>query len=87
MGPRISRTTQASNFHELEVGMLVTTLAEDDELKHPFWIARIIEIMKDDQGNQVKSIVVHRYHTLSPNAFVGKHSLEMVKDVQITSKK
>ena len=64
MGPIISCTTEArwkGNLHELEIGMLVATLAEDDELKCPFWIAKIIEIMKDDQGNQVKSIVVHWY--------------------------
>ena len=89
MGPIISCTTEArwkGNLHELEIGMLVATLAEDDELKCPFWIAKIIEKMKDVQGNQIKSIVVHWYHTSSPNAFAHKYSLEMVKDVGRTSK-
>ena len=90
MGPRISRTTEArwqGNLHELQVGMLVATLAGGDELGHPFWFARILEMIKDEQGNQVMSIVVHWYHTSSPDAFTGKYSLEMVKDVEGTSRK
>ena len=90
VGPRISRTAEArwqGNLHELQVGMLVATLAGDDELGHPFWIAKILDIMKDESGNQVKSIVVHWYHTSSPNPFSGKYSLEMVKDVEGTSRK
>ena len=90
VGPRISRTAEArwqGNLHELQVGMLVATLAQDDELGHPFWIAKILEIMKDEEGNQVKSIVVHWYHTSSPDAFTGKYSLEMVRNVGDTSRK
>ena len=33
------------------------------------------------------SIVVHWYHTSSPDAFTGKYSLEMVKDLRGTSRK
>mgnify|MGYP006889210851 FL=1 len=69
MGSRISHTAEArcqDNLHELQVGMFVATLARDDEFGHPFWIAKILERMMDEQGNQVKSIVVHWYHTSSP---------------------
>ena len=38
--------------------------------------------MKDEQDNEVWSIVVHWYHTSSLDAFAGKYSLEMVKDVR-----
>ena len=90
MGPRISCTVEArwqGSLHELQVGMLVATLADNDELGHPFWIAKILEIMKDEQGNQVKSIVVHWYHTSAPDAFIGKSTLDMVKDFGDTSRK
>ena len=43
--------------------------------------------MKNEQSNELKSIVVHWYHTSSPYAFTRKYSLEMVKDVEGTSKK
>ena len=75
------------NLYELQVGMLVATLARGDKLGHPFWIAKIIEIIKGDEGNQVKSIVVHWYHTSSKDAFTGKYSSKMVKDVEGTSRK
>ena len=90
VGPRISRTAEVrwkGNLYELRVGMLVATLAQDDELGHPFWIAIIIEIMKDEESNQVKSIVVHWHHTSSRDAFTGKYSLVMVKKVGDTSRK
>ena len=53
---------------------------------NPSWIAEILEIMKDEQGNKGKSSLVHRYHTSSPNAFTRKYSLEMVKDIGGTNK-
>ena len=90
MGPRISRAAEArwqASLHELQVGMLVATLAGDNEFDHPFWVAKILEIMKNEQSNELKSIVVHWYHTSSPDAFTRKYSLEMVKDVEGTSKK
>ena len=90
VGPRISRVAEArwqGNVHELQVGMMVATLAGGDEMGHPFWIAKITDIIKDEVGNQVTSIVVHWLHTSSPDAFTGKYSLEMVKDVGGTSKK
>ena len=43
------------SLHELQVGMLAATLADDDDLGHPFWIAKILDI--------IMSIVVHWYHT------------------------
>ena len=90
MGPRISRAVQArwqGNLHELQVGKLVATLVGDNEFDHPFWVANILEIMKNEQNNQLKSVVVHWYHTSSPDAFIGKYCLEMVKDVDDTIKK
>ena len=90
VGPRLSHVAETrwqGNLHELQVGMLVATLAGGDKLGHPFWIAKIIEIIRDDEGNQVKSIVVHWYHTSSKDAFTGKYSLEMVKDVEGSSRK
>ena len=66
---------------ELQIGMVVPTLVDNDELSYSFWIAIILEIMKDEQGNYIKSIVVHWYYTSSPNAITRKYSLEMVKDV------
>ena len=62
VGPRTSHTIQArwqGNLHELQVGMLVVTLAGDNEFDHPFWVAKILEIMKNEKSNQLKSIVVH----------------------------
>ena len=45
--------------------MLVAILVGDDEMGHPFWIAKITNIIKDELSNQVMSIVVHWYHTSS----------------------
>ena len=90
VGPRISHTAEArwqGDLHELQVGMLVATLAGDNEFDHPFWVAKILEIMKNEQNNQLKSVVVHWYHTSSPDAFIGKYCLEMVEDVQGIGKK
>jgi hypothetical protein len=67
--------------------MLVATLAGDDNLGHPFWIAKIIELVRDEESSQTNSIVVHWYQTTSPDAFTGKYSLEMVKDVGCSSRK
>ena len=63
----------------------MATLGGGDKLSHPYWIAEIIEIIKVDEGNQVKSIVVHWYHTSSKDAFTRKYLLEMVKDVEGSS--
>ena len=90
MEPRISRTVEArwqGNLHELQVGMLVATLAGGDKLGHPFWIDKTTEMIKDEEGNQVQSIVVHWYHPCSQDAFTRKYSLEMVKDVRGASRK
>ena len=76
-----------SHFLKEVSGMMVATLADGDEMVHPFWIAKITNIIKDELRNQVMSIMVHWYHTSSPYAFTGKYSLEMVKDVRGTSRK
>ena len=67
--------------------MMVAKLAGGDEMGHPFWITKITDIIKDEVSNQVMSIVVHWFHTYSLDAFIGKYSLEMVKDVGGTSRK
>ena len=90
VGPRMSRATEArwqGNLHELQVEMMVATLVGGDEMGHPFWIAKITDLIKDELSNQVTSIVVHWFHTFSPYAFTGKYSLEMVKDDGGTSRK
>ena len=48
---------------------------------------KITDIIKDELSNQVTSIVVHWFQNSSPNAFTGKYSLEMVKDVGGTNRK
>ena len=65
---------------------MVATLDGGDEMGHSFWIAKITDIIKDELSNQVTSIVVHWFHTFSLDAFTGKYSLEMVKDVGGTSR-
>ena len=48
--------------------MMVATLVGGDEMGHPFWIAKVTDIIKDELRNQVTSIVVHWFH---PGANVG----------------
>ena len=45
---------------------MIATLAQDDPLGHPFWIAKVIEIQKSMQG-QVASIVVQWFKTMHTN--------------------
>ena len=71
---RAAEARWQGNAHELQVGMMVTTLAGGEEISNPFWIAKITDIIKDELNNQVMSIVVHWYHTSSPDAFIGKYS-------------
>ena len=75
------------NLHELQVRMMVATLAGGNEIGHPFWIVKITDIIKHEISNQVTSIVVHRFHTSSPDAFTRKYSSEMVNDVGGRSRK
>ena len=51
VGPRISCVAEVrwqGNLHELQVGMMVATLAIGDEMGHSFWIAKITNIIKDE---------------------------------------
>ena len=66
VGPRISHTVKArwqGNLHELQIGKLVATLARENEFDHLFWVAKILEIIKNEQSNQLKincgSLVSH----------------------------
>ena len=40
----------AGSIQDLKVGSMIATLAQDDPLGHPFWIAKVIEIQKSMQG-------------------------------------
>jgi hypothetical protein len=81
VGPKMSKEAEArwrGNLQEIEVGMLIATLAEDDELGHPFWIAKVLKVSRSEADNKLLSLRVHWYHTTSQNAFSGKYSLEMI---------
>ena len=81
MGPRMSREAKArwhGNLQEVQVGSLIATLTYGDALGHPFWIAKIIDLIKDDSQSTILSLNVHWYHTTSKNVFVGKYTLEMM---------
>ena len=79
VGPRISHTVKArwqGNLHGLQVGMLVATLAGDNEFDHPFWVTKILEIIKNKQSNQLKLL-----------SYINITHLPLIKDIQGTSKK
>ena len=81
VGPRMSREAEArwqGKLEEIKVGSLIVTLADNDALGHPFWIAKVIELIKDENTNRLLSIKVHWYHKTCHNAFVGKYTLEMI---------
>ena len=81
VGPRMSKEAEArwqGNLEEIKVGSLIATLADNDALGHPFWIAKVIELIKDENNSKLLSIKVHWYHTTCHNAFVGKYTLEMI---------
>ena len=47
VGPQMSRQTETrwqDNLQELQVGSMIATLADGDELGHPFWIAKVIAL-------------------------------------------
>ena len=49
VGPRISRAVEArwqGNVHELQVGMMVATLAGGDEMGHPFGLRKLPILLK-----------------------------------------
>ena len=81
VGPRMSKESEArwhGNLQEIKAGSLIATLADGDALGHPFWIAKVIELIKDDCQTILRSLKVHWYHTTSSNAFTGKYTLEMI---------
>ena len=82
VGPRILRAVEArwqGHLHELQVGMMVATLAGGDEMGHPFWIAKITDIIKDEPRNQVTSIVVHWFHTSYQMHLLGNTLLRWLR--------
>ena len=81
MGPRKSRENEAQwhgNLRELNVSSLIETLANGNELSHPFYIAKVIELIKDDNQPTLFSLKVQWYHTTSQNAFARKHALKIM---------
>ena len=47
----MSRDVEArwhGNLQEIDVGSLMVTLANDDEFGHPFWIAKVRQLIKDE---------------------------------------
>ena len=81
VGPRMSREKESrwhGSLQEINVGSLVATLADNDDLGHPFWIAKVIELIKDESQTVLLSLKVHWYHTTNLNAFAGKYTLEMM---------
>jgi hypothetical protein len=51
VGPKTSKEAEArwrGNLQEIEVGMLIAMLVEDDELGHPFWIAKVLKVSKSE---------------------------------------
>ena len=67
----------ASSIQDLKVGSMIATLAQDDPLGHPFWIAKVIEIQKSMQG-QVASIVVQWLRTTHTNPLKGNYAPKKV---------
>ena len=65
-------------MQDIKVGTLIATLTDDDDLGHPFWIAKVLELIKDEPHNKFLSLKVHWYHTTCQNAFIGKSTLEMI---------
>ncbi len=81
VGPRMSREKESrwhGTLQEINVGSLIATLADNDDLGHPFWIAKVIELIKDESNQALISLKVHWYHTTNHNAFAGKYILEML---------
>ena len=64
--------------NDLHPGMFIATLAENDELRHPFWIGKIVEINCLENDKNLGSLKVHWYRTLHLDAFKGKYIPEML---------
>jgi hypothetical protein len=53
------------NLQEIEVGMLIATLAENEELGHPFWIAnKVLKVSRSEGDNK---LIISFY----PRKFIG----------------
>ena len=78
VGPRMTKVAEAcsqGNTQEINVGMLIATLAFDNDMGHQFWIGKVLDMVMHENQNQIKSIRVHWYNTKSKNAFIGKYTL------------
>ena len=65
---KTAKTKWQENLQELKVGMLIATLADDNELGHKFWIGKVLDMVIHENQNQIKLIKVHWYNTRSKNA-------------------
>ena len=59
--------------------MLITTLANDNDLGHQFLIGNVLDVVMHENQNQIKSTKVHWYNTTSKNAFTCKYTLVMME--------
>ena len=53
--PRLSKDVEArwcGDLQDIEVGTLIATLADGDDLGHPFWIAKVLEFIKVEPHNK-----------------------------------
>lgn len=72
---------------DLKEGSLIATLASDNPLQHPFWIAKLLSMSRDARSNLITSITVHWVQIYHASAYREKYSLEMLCTGKGTSKK
>ena len=90
VGPRLTRGAESiweGNLKDINVGMLIATPAEGNDLGHPFWIGKVLEVIMHDDQNKLNSLKVHWYSTRCKNAFTGKYTLEMMEVSSATGKR
>ena len=90
VGPRLTRGAESiwhGNLQDITVGMLIATPAEGNELGHPFWIGKVLEVIMHEDQNKIKSLKVHWYSTRCKNAFAGKYTMEMLEISRTSGKR
>ncbi|KAJ7564249.1 hypothetical protein O6H91_02G009500 [Diphasiastrum complanatum] len=66
---------------------MIATLASEDPLQHPFWIAKVLPISRHATSHKITKVNVHWLKTDHVDAFMGKYSLEMISNGRGKSKK
>ena len=74
LGPRRKNETPG-NITEITNGMLIACPAEEDEKGRPFWIARVVDTIKEE--GLLTKLKIHWLVTRAVNAYEGKYDLEM----------